>query len=399
MVAFSGLPPRGLHTIGAHLTTSATPVRLSGEELIETTAEKADPESLIGVLQTRDVFADARVRDAVGRSQVTPTTIEVSISSADLQMWTRCSVNSVNGVTEGCSVELEPFWVLFATPRNNTAVVAIALDGKQVILGSVSLHRPHVRPKLQVPGCVLKFSASERVWRGSFSAELFCQESGRATGGITHGDMVLETDAEVLGVSVAWRPSFATSSRSLRLSDSQLSLRFDSFGTPELQIASFDVSYARDTHVATINFTSRNDRPYVDVTCVSGRVLELFDANNEMLVGSTVASSAVRIDFVDDYLRVSAEDCNVLTIKIAPRVVGIVAFLPQSEFFNLAALAGPEFASAVPVTIHAFYDQGYNDVSDSWATGRLDCASSDAAVFVPRFSSGCEILFSGAELA
>jgi hypothetical protein len=42
--------------------------------------------------------------------------------------------NQVNGVTEGCSVELEPFWVLFATPRNNTAVVAIALDGKQVHL-------------------------------------------------------------------------------------------------------------------------------------------------------------------------------------------------------------------------------------------------------------------------
>ena len=30
-------------------------------------------------------------------------------------------------------MELEPFWVLFATPRNNTAVVAIALEGKQVL--------------------------------------------------------------------------------------------------------------------------------------------------------------------------------------------------------------------------------------------------------------------------
>jgi len=31
--------------------------------------------------------------------------------------------------------------------------------------------------------------------------------------------------------------------------------------------------------------------------------------------------------------------------------------------------------------------------------GRLDCVSSDASVFVPRFSSGCEIHLSGAEMA
>ena len=32
-------------------------------------------------------------------------------------------------------------------------------------------------------------------------------------------------------------------------------------------------------------------------------------------------------------------------------------------------------------------------------TGRLDCVSSDASVFVPRFSSGCEVHLSGAEMA
>jgi len=67
MVGFSGRPPRAVHSIGAHLTTSATPVRISPEEQIETTAERADPESLIGLLQTRDVFADSRVVRVVGQ--------------------------------------------------------------------------------------------------------------------------------------------------------------------------------------------------------------------------------------------------------------------------------------------------------------------------------------------
>ena len=72
---------------------------------------------------------------------------------------------------------------------------------------------------------------------------------------------------------------------------------------------------------------------------------------------------------VDDFLRESAEECNVLTINILPRVVGIVAYLAQSEFFNLAALAGPEVAEAVPVTIHAFHQHGFDDVSHSMPTG------------------------------
>jgi len=49
------------------LAPSPQQVRISPEEQIETTAERADPESLIGVLQTRDVFADSRVVRVVGQ--------------------------------------------------------------------------------------------------------------------------------------------------------------------------------------------------------------------------------------------------------------------------------------------------------------------------------------------
>ena len=57
-------------------------------------------------------------------------------------------------MTEGCSVELEPFWVLFATPLNNTAVVAIALEGKQVL--TPSCLTPALNPCSLVAASVVK---------------------------------------------------------------------------------------------------------------------------------------------------------------------------------------------------------------------------------------------------